>query len=441
MIERMRAAGGRMTGADGSMSMAAAGTLSISLVGTAVRFVLQVLLANWMTQAAYGLFLVGRSWGELLAKVPSRGYKLSAVRQLPRYEHDAAWPAYRGFVRRSSLETLVLGIAITLAAAVIYAAGTDRVDGVFLAGFALAPALALSSLWRSILQAGHRYVPALGVTELAQPLAFAVGVGAVAAATDLSPTVAVALWTASVAATAAIQWLMHLRWRPGPRRVAPDYADRRRWAQASRTDFVAQLALAAMSVLDLILVGWLLGPTEAALYGVASRVAVLGRIVNSGLESVVSPRITAAHARGDVPAIQGLVDQSIRVSTWPTVAFGVGVAALATPILRVFDDTYVDARSVLWILLAGNLVNALTGPSGFVISMTGYERPYAWIMATHAVLLGVAVWAFAGPHGILGVAVARTAVTVSWNAVLSTLAWRRLRVRCYPRPAVLLPRR
>ncbi|MEQ8842807.1 MAG: lipopolysaccharide biosynthesis protein [Acidimicrobiales bacterium] len=436
MRARLRSSLSQMSGSDGSVNLAAIGTLGASLAGTAIRFALQIVLANWLTQAAYGLFIVARSWGELLAKIPSRGYKLSALRHLPAYETEQDWPHYRGFVQRSSVETLLLGIAIASLASGTYVIGADEFDWVYIVGFFLAPALAMVSLWRSLLQAAHRYVPAFSLTEIVQPLLFAAALAATASL-EPTPTLALAMWTLSVAAVAVVEYCGLRRWMPGPRSVRPSHADRRTWTTSARTDFVAQIGIAALQVIDVIVIGWTLGPTEAALYGVATRIAVLGRIVNSGLESVVSPRITAAYKRGEIEEIQKIVDQTIRVSFGPTVAFAVAVAFAANPILRVFDETYTEARSVLLILLIGNVVNALSGPSGFVTAMTGGERSYAWVMSGHAIALAAGAYFVGGPWGIVGVAVIRAGVNVSWNVILAVLAARRLSVKCYPRPATL----
>lgn len=431
---------GRMTGREGSVGIAAVGTLGVSLLGTAIRFVLQVLLANWMTQTAYGLFIVARSWGELLAKIPNRGYQLSAVRYLPGYETEEDWPHYRGFVRRSNFETLVGGVLIAVVATAAYALVTDDVEMSYVAGFALVPALASSLMLRANLQAAHRYIPALALTEIVQPVVFGVCVGFAAVSFDLTPAFAITVWAGSNAFVALAQSIALRRWMPGPDSLTVQRADDRKvWVRSARTDFVAQIAIAALQLADVIMVGWTLGAAEAALYGVATRIAVLGRIVNSGLESVVSPRITAAYRRNEIGEIQGLVDSTIRISTWPTIVFGVVVAAAATPLLRLFDDQYVDARTVLWVLLLGNLTNALTGPSGFVTSMTGAARPYAWIMSTHAVALVVGAYFVAGPWGIVGVAVIRSLVNASWNVILAVMAWKRLQVRCYPRFDTLVP--
>ena len=424
---------GRMTGAEGAMSAAAFGTLFTSLGGTAIRFVLQIALSNWLGQAAYGLFVLGRGWGELLSKVPNRGYMMTALRVLPDYEHNEEWGLYRGFVRSASRETAVGGIVLAVLAALGYGLLVPSAESAIVFGLFLAPALAVVGMYRALLQAAHQYVPATGLTELFQPVLFGVVLGGLAVATDMTAEAALVLYIGSMALTAVLEALLLRRSLPDAIHASEQRFRRKDWVATARPLFVAQLALAALQVVDLLVVGAILGAAEAALYGVATRVAVLGRVVNSGLESVVSPRISKAYASGTPGDIQGIVDQTIRISAAPTLGFALLVALAADPVLSLLGSEYVDARSVLLILLVGNVTNALTGPSGFVISMTGSEWTYAAVMGAHAVGLTVLSFWLGWTHGIVGVAIGRSLINVSWNMTLVVLARRRLDVRCYPR--------
>lgn len=426
---------GRMTGAEGGMTAAALGTLFTSLGGTSIRFVLQIALSNWLGQAAYGLFVLGRGWGELLSKVPNRGYQLTALRYLPDYEHSDEWGLYRGFVRSSNRETALGGIALAVGTALAYGVFVAEPQSAIIVGLFLAPALAILSMYRSLLQAAHQFVPATALTELVQPVLFGVVLGALAQATDMTAEVALVLYIGSILVTAGFEAVLLRRSLPEALHSSERRYERKEWVASARPLFVAQLALAALQVVDLLVVGAILGAADAALYGVATRVAVLGRVVNSGLEAVVSPRISKAYASGAPGEIQGIVDHTIRLSAAPTVGFALLVALAADPILSLFGAEYVDARTVLLILLIGNVTNALTGPSGFVISMTGSEWTYAVVMSAHAVGLVVLSFWLGWAYGIVGVAIGRSLVNVSWNLTLVVIARRRLDVRCYPRRA------
>jgi O-antigen/teichoic acid export membrane protein len=306
---------------------------------------------------------------------------------------------------------------------------------VIVVGLFLAPALAIVGIYRALLQAAHQFVPATGLTELFQPVLFGVLLGGLALGTDLTAEAALVLYIGSMAVTAGLEAVLLRRSLPDALHSSEYRFRRKEWVVTARPLFVAQLALAALQVVDLLVVGAILGAADAALYGVATRVAVLGRVVNSGLESVVSPRISKAHASGNPGQIQAIVDQTIRISAVPSLGFALLVGLAAVPILSLFGSEYADARSVLLILLIGNVTNAVTGPSGFVVSMTGSEWTYAAVMGVHAIGLVILSFWLGWAHGIVGVAIGRSLINVSWNLSLVVIARRRLDVRCYPRRA------
>ena len=435
---RVRSTFGQMTGPDGKVALAGVATLVASIAGTGIRFVIQVALANWMGAAEFGRFVTGRGWGELLAKVPNRGYELTAVRYLPMYEESRDWRHYRGFVRLSQLETLILGCAIGGLAALGYVTLADQPDGAITAGMLIIPTLSAVFMGRSLLQGAHQVVAATMLLEVVMPLLLAGLIGATFVVVgEVTAEVALLILAGTMATIAVVETVVVHRNLPIEARRAEPVYDRHLWVSTARTLFVAQIAIAVLTVADVLIVSAVVGRAEAGLYAVATRIAVIGRLVNSGLESVVSGRIARAHSVNDRPAIQRAVDETIRLSTVPTIGFALLAIVAADPILSLFGAEYVAARPVLVILLIGNVSNALTGPSGYVVSMGPDERLYSLVMSVNAVALVVLGFVAAKFWGIEGVAWTQAGVTVSWNLALVWLARSRLGVSCYPRRSLL----
>ena len=100
-----------------------------------------------------------------------------------------------------------------------------------------------------------------------------------------------------------------------------------------------------------------------------------------------------------------------------------------------FGAEYDAAVDLFRILLIGNLVNSVTGPSGYVVSLSGLERIYARVMWAAAAATLVGVTACAAWFGAAGAAWAVTVVMTAWNVALLVIARQRLGVRCWVRPA------
>ena len=82
------------------------------------------------------------------------------------------------------------------------------------------------------------------------------------------------LYIGSMVVTAGFEAVLLRRSLPDALHSSERRYRRKDWVTTARPLFVAQLALAVLQVVDLLVVGVILGAAEAALYGVATRVAV-----------------------------------------------------------------------------------------------------------------------------------------------------------------------
>ncbi|HDM75831.1 MAG TPA: flippase, partial [Deltaproteobacteria bacterium] len=95
-------------------------------------------------------------------------------------------------------------------------------------------------------------------------------------------------------------------------------------------------------------------------------------------------------------------------------------------ILGLFGPGFIIAYVPLVILLTGQVLNALTGLVGSLMTMTGYERQTAWIIGTGAGT-NIALNAVLIPLlGIIGASIATASTTVLWNVAMLIFVRRRL---------------
>jgi O-antigen/teichoic acid export membrane protein len=147
---------------------------------------------------------------------------------------------------------------------------------------------------------------------------------------------------------------------------------------------------------------------------------------------VVAPRISALWATGDQAALQRLL---VRASQAICAVSLVAVAAVFLAdvwALGLFGPGFVAGASFLRVLLWGQLVAAITGPVGFVLSMTGHERVLAKVVATTTVLglgahaVAIPLWGASGAAWVTGGARALSNLALAWAV------WRTLRLRVRP---------
>jgi O-antigen/teichoic acid export membrane protein len=104
------------------------------------------------------------------------------------------------------------------------------------------------------------------------------------------------------------------------------------------------------------------------------------------------------------------------------------LAIFAEPLLTLFGQDFSIGLTTLRILLIGQVIMGGAGGQMFVMTMTGHERAAAAVLVACAVgnaLLGtILINAF----GIVGAAVANTAMLIVWNVAMAVYIWRKLRL-------------
>ncbi|WP_246239816.1 lipopolysaccharide biosynthesis protein [Acrocarpospora corrugata] len=123
--------------------------------------------------------------------------------------------------------------------------------------------------------------------------------------------------------------------------------------------------------LDIVVVAFLAGPEEAAMYTAATRFKVVGQLVNQGLAQAVQPRLIRAIAEGDSAGARRLYRQATRALmaiTWPV---WIGYAALAPWLLELFGPSYPQGVDIALVLSATMMIATACGMVDVVLIASG----------------------------------------------------------------------
>jgi O-antigen/teichoic acid export membrane protein len=125
------------------------------------------------------------------------------------------------------------------------------------------------------------------------------------------------------------------------------------------------------------------------------------------------------------------VHHAARLTFVVTAAVAIAIAIAGYWVLGLFGKGFAEAAYIpLLIILAGQCVAAMSGPTGFLMTMTRYERQASWFMALAAVLNVVFSVALIPAFGLIGAALATAFGSVAWN--VSGLAFVRTRLGVNP---------
>jgi O-antigen/teichoic acid export membrane protein len=413
--------------------------------GSAIGMITQVFLAQMLSVAALGTFFLATSTAALLGVLSTCGLSLVTARFLVRYRSRGRGDFSGLYMTSASLIVLIAALALTSAAVVAILLWPDFSGGERAAlaiGCLAAPGLALARLSSSAATAYRRFrlthLPEL-VVRPAAFLAIVVAIGMLSSRLDLN--VVLAVFALLVTAQAAYQ-IAALRGVVG-RGVRPRHTAWRlpaMWLKAAAPLIGVVVLTAVFADAAILSAGLFLGAEDLAVFGVCVKIVLIVGFMQAATHKMLQPDLAEALIGRD----RHRLVLTIGRANWLTI--GIGAAAFVALILAgdlvlsLFGEHFVQGRSVLLLLLGGQVMIAAAGPAIQVLTLTRRQSAAAWssvaaglcLVASNALL--VPLW------GLGGAAAAMVATQLLW-AVLLALQVRRIGIVCDVFAPVALPPR
>jgi len=413
----------------------ASGALLVQVGGAGFSLIVNVLLARLVGKSQYGIYAYAMSWVSVLVVLALLGQSSSVVRFVPVYLHRKEWGTLRGLRRGASGIVLAGSIAIMLAGAALVLALHDRMGSAtlqtMLASFLLLPLLAQLGLNGGFFRGYKQAVSSGAYNSLVRPiflialvlvLALPLGLRLDAAGIMLANVVA------ALAAVACSEWHLSRAWPVAAKHIKPSY-EPRAWFKLGRQLFLLAAIGIVSNRVDVLILGGFAGADVVGPYYAAVRLAAIAAYGLTAVNTILAPMIAESYATEDHATMAKLVHHAAKLTFIVTAAVALAVAGYW--VLGLFGKGFAEAAYVpLLIILAGQCVAAMSGPTGFLMTMTRYERQASWFMALAAALNVVFSVALIPLFGLIGAALATAFGSVAWN--VSGLAFVRSRLGVNP---------
>lgn len=428
------------SGADGGLSRRLApdalGIAALRIGAEALNFVTSVALARVAGLSSYGAYTYAMALITLLVIPATGGLPAVAVRDTAAYRAREQWGLMRG-LWRFTVTAVLLASLVTIAVAFLgvrtwSGPATPGVLQAVLVGLPLVPLVAMNALRTARLRGLHRILLGQLPEQVLLPAVFLALIGVAASWDGLGPAILMGCQVTAAGAAVVAGGLMLRRVSPARLRSARPEYDPGRWVRAAIPLLLADGAQRLSRELGVAVVGSLMGAESAGVFRVASRgadIVGLGLVVMS---IVVGPTLAGAHATGDHARLERVARWAARLGLlWALPIAAILTAAGGVILALVFGEAFASGAAALAVLSLGQLVNAATGPISAVLAMTGLERGSAVGHAGAAIItLGLGL-ALVPALGVTGAAVASTAGLLARNAIMVSIAARRLPVRVW----------
>jgi O-antigen/teichoic acid export membrane protein len=417
---------------DHSLAQRMAGTAFLIRIASAVLvYLTQVLLARWMGEFEFGIYVYVWTWVLLVGAVVDFGLASSAQRFIPEYTGLRTFALLRGFLSGSRWLTLAIATVMAGLAALgvwLLEPWVSRYEIVplYLACAAL-PLFALSHMQEGIARA-YGWVNLALLPPYVMRSLMLIGVMAAAHAAGFAANAATAMTAAVIAtwATALVQ--LALLDRRLARTVAPGPKayEAATWFKTSIPIFMVEGFYFLLTYTDVLVLQQFRPPQEVALYYAAAKTLSLVTFVHYSVAAATTHKFTEYHVRGDRAQLAAFLSESIRWTFWPSLAATAAILALGRPFLWLFGPRFLDGYSLMFILAIGPLARAAIGPVERLLNMVGEQRACALVYGG-AFTFNLAACVVLIPRmGIYGAAVATAAAVLVESVLLFWVTKRRL---------------
>ncbi|MDP9224558.1 MAG: oligosaccharide flippase family protein [Actinomycetota bacterium] len=417
---------------------------SLQIIGQftqgAIAFVFVAIAVRLLGTAQYGVYRQVAQILSIAAQIGLAGFNYAALRYIAKARAIGDHGGVRGTARTAIGATLVASglvfSGLIIAAhriATRFATAPHAVNqlaALLRIGAAFVPLFALTQVLRYCTQAYKTMRPSVIVGNIVQPgTRFVVGIALLVAGFAVTGMVVALVVSAAVAVIAGTFYYVTIL-SPEERLAVP------RASVGSMTRFaLLQGGASVLGVqtlgLSILILGVFSSNREVGLFAIGLALQTPGTIFLGGIINIWAPVVTDLYERGEIARLESLYQA---VTRWIiTFSFPVFAALIFTPqpLVRLFaGGAGAGAAGVVAVLAIGNAFYAGTGPTGFVISMTG-KPGINFINSAIAVALyvGVGVWA-APRYGAIGVAWVDAAVTAVIN--VARVAEARILVGIHP---------
>jgi len=408
----------------------AVGSFIVKATGAGIILASQIIVARLLGAKSYGNYIYVLTWINLLVLGGKLGFDLTSLRFVASYSAQEEWSLLKGFLRYSTRVTWISSLIVAFCLAFGVWLLRDNLNLELLHSFLLASFILpfLSSL-----QVQQEKLRALGKTILAQipqevllPLFLIIGLGIVA---NLPPTATVVMLVTSIANLIAFSIISFFLKQNLPKQLSQVQASFKasEWLGTGWSMILISGFGLIMTQIDIVMIGSLSGTTAAGMYAVARKISSLPSFFLAAVNSVLAPMI-AGNLQSSRAELQRTVSLGVMVISLSSVIFAAVLVIWGKPILSLFGAEFSGAYLLLVILIIGQLVNAIAGPVGLLLNMTGHQNDVAKVLGVSAIT-NIALNAVVIPsYGAMGAAVATALTLLMWNAIMTIIVWRRLRI-------------
>jgi O-antigen/teichoic acid export membrane protein len=384
-----------------------------SMIGFGFRYLFHLIVARHLGVDHYGLFSLGLAVFSVVEVLAVLGMHRGMVRYVSLYNWEGDKERLKGTIRLATAASLASGVVFavlmalmskTLASAVFHNPDLTPVFRIFAAAV---PFSALTMILVSSTQGMRIMKYKVLVKDVAETLArvvlalllFMIGMRLIGALTAFLSSVVLGSCLGLIFFRRVFRTLL--------RRTEQAIYETRRFIAFCWPLFLANGFMLMEAWISVFLVGFFASSEDVGIFNAALRTSLLVQGILMSFNAIFSPYIADLHNKGDAAELKHLFQM---VSKWVfslSLPFILLIVLFPRDILNIFGDGFSPGILTLVVLGVGQLFNAVTGPLGIMIDMSGKTKISLINAVLHLTVQVLLCLILIPKHGILGAALAK----------------------------------
>lgn len=417
------------------MARGAAYSFLAKILGLGSGFVLQLIMAREIGATDLGIYYFALSWVTIISNVACLGFNFALVKYVAVFLASGDNARLRGILIRSAQLCLV---AALIGAASIWIWwllskphwAVDRRVALLL-GSLLIPMFTLNALRQATLRGMKKVFQFQALDSILRPILIIAGI--LVWPFIMRPGIAaehVMLIQLAATGMVLLAGIILVRAQlPAGFHKTPPIFETRGWLATALPLYMTTVMRIVTLQAGLIVIGLFLPDSEVGVYGVIVRLAELVVFGVSLVDAIAAPMIAELFHAGKKDELQHLVRFATRI-TFAVAAFAAVVLYfLGDWILEFYGDEFVSGHRAMGIIMFAYLLQAMVGPVGYLISMTGQEKNLVAIQGVAMVVNLALAFLLTPLFGIDGAATALAVSTIVWQGWMFLFVKRHFGIR------------
>ncbi len=399
------------------------------IANVGLMFIFHILLARILGANEYGTYVFAISVSVFLTIPAKLGFQTSVLRFIPEYISQKKWSSLYGLLRGSWFLSFIAGLIISILSSFIIILFLDvsKYLPLFVAIWLIPFTVILnlqSSMAKAIRKMNTIFLPGILQPILISLLAFLV----ILKNYKLTSEIILFLTMGVLFVLVSIQLSYIItHYKKIFLFAKPEYK-LNYWLKVSIPLLLISSFQVILNRTDVVMIGFFFESQNVGLYNVASRTSSLVSFVLIAVNAVAIPIYSSLFVKNDLIELQKFVTKVAKGIFWPSLIISIMLLILSNFILSLFGAEFVSAKVALIILLLGHIINAIAGPVGSILNMTGYQNQSMKVYGISAISNIILNLILIPLYGIIGAAIATTITTILWNIWLYYLVVKHLNI-------------